>query len=386
MQQRIYLDYQASTPVDPRVLEAMTPYFQLRPGNPHSSEHSFGWEAAEAVESAASQVAGGLGVDPDEIVFTSGATEANNLAIVGAVCRASDKRRRIIVSAIEHKSVLATVDAVARRYGCEIDALPVDSEGRVVLDELEARLSDDVLLVSVMAVNNEIGSVQPIDTIAALAHEVGALVHTDGAQALTCSAFDCAVLDVDFASLSGHKVYGPKGVGALYVKRSQRGRLEPQLYGGGQQGGLRSGTLPVPLIVGFGRAIELLQGENADTERKRVRELRNAFVARLRELVPGAQVNGPDEIRRHPGNANIRFREVEGDVLVGNMQPTIGASTGSACNAGSIEPSHVLRAIGLSASEANSSVRFSIGRFSTQAELDQACELIGRAVTSLAAQ
>ncbi|GIK52595.1 MAG: cysteine desulfurase IscS [Planctomycetota bacterium] len=374
----IYMDYQASTPVDLRVIEAMTPYWHECPGNPHATDHAFGWTAAKAVEQACEQVASAIAADPDEIVFTSGATEANNLAILGVAARAPRGRRRIIVSAIEHKSVIAAAHAAAKLNDCKVNVVAVDKEGNVQPDALRQCLADDVLLVSVMAVNNEIGSIQPIADLAEITHSFGALFHTDATQALTAGSFDVQRVDADFASLSAHKLYGPKGIGALYIRRDLHRHVEPQVHGGGQQHGLRAGTLPVPLCVGFGAAIGLLR--NADEERQRVRELRDEFVRQLREALPALALNGPRVISRHPGNANLLFPRLDADVLLASLQPHVAASTGSACTSGTIEPSHVLRAIGLTDDEASSSIRFSIGRYTTLDEITHAAVKIAQAV------
>lgn len=379
---RIYLDYHASTPTDPRVIEAMAPYWTERPGNPHAIDHAHGWDASEAVERAASRVAAAINADADEIIFTSGATEANNLAILGVAARASGKRR-ILVSAVEHKSVLAAAHTAARRYGMDVELVAVDSEGAIRLDCLKSALADDVLLVSVMAVNNEVGTIQPLGAIARLANAAGALLHTDASQALTAGSLDVSSIGADLVSLSAHKLYGPKGIGALYIRRDVQRQVEPLVYGGGQQNGLRAGTLPVPLCVGFGEAVALVADDCAEGERGRVRALRDKLFAGLGRAAAGLRLNGPQVNSRHPGNANIMFPDMEADPLLAKLQPAIAASTGSACTSGTIEPSHVLRAIGLTETEANSSIRFSIGRFTTDNEIEQAITLISQAVLDL---
>lgn len=373
---RIYMDYQASTPIDPRVSEAMSPFFFCHPGNPHASDHSYGWEANAAVEKAAQRVADAISADADEIIFTSGATEANNLAILGLAARASLGRRRILVSAIEHKCVLAAAFATAKRFGCTMETVPVDSNGTLRLDVLKDRLKNDVLLVSVMAVNNEIGTIQPLAAVAALSHEVGALVHTDAVQALTTMNMDVRDLDVDMLSISSHKLYGPKGIGALYIRRNVQKCVEPIIYGGGQQNGLRSGTLPVPLCVGLGEATALVASEEANEERLRIRSLRDNFIERLLLLSPNIRINGVSGDLRHLGNANLCFGGINAHNLLGALQPSIAASTGSACTSGMPEPSHVLRAIGLSIDDANSSIRFSIGRFTSNDDIDESITVI----------
>jgi cysteine desulfurase len=370
------MDYQASTPVDPRVSSAMVPYLYEHPGNPHASDHSFGWEANAAVENAVGQIAVGIGADPDEVIFTSGATEANNLAILGAVARASSQRRRILVSSVEHKCVLAAAQVSSNRFGFAVEQLPVDVEGTVCLDQLRERLRDDVFLVSVMAVNNEIGTIQPIAEVSAMCHEVGALLHVDAVQALASGPLDVHQLEVELLSLSAHKIYGPKGIGALYIRRDAQRYIEPLIYGGGQQSGLRAGTLPVPLCVGFGEAVALMTDASATDEHLRIRDLRNRFLTGVRAIGKDIEVNGPTGLARHPGNANLRFPGVDAHGLLMALQPQLAAATGSACTSGVPEPSHVLRAIGLSIPQAMSSVRFGVGRFTTDGEIDQALAIL----------
>lgn len=369
---RIYMDYQASTPIDPRVSKAMAPYFFDQPGNPHSADHTFGWEANAAIEKAAQQIASAINADPDEIIFTSGATEANNLAILGAAARAPENRRRILVSAVEHKCVLAAARITAARFGFTIELIPVDHNGVVCLDVLEDRLDNNVLLVSVMAVNNEIGTIEPIAAVTAMCHDVGALVHTDAVQALAAGPLDTQHLDVEFLSLSAHKIYGPKGIGALYIRRDVQRQIEPLIYGGGQQNGIRAGTLPVPLCVGFGEAAALMTGKEASNEHVRLRRLRDQLIERICGLGNDIRLNGPTSDVRHPGNANLCFTGLYARDLLAALQPRIAASTASACVSGIPDVSHVLRAIGLSILEAEGSVRFSIGRFTTEADIDEA--------------
>ncbi len=363
--QTIYADYQATTPADPRVLAAMEPYWRDSFGNPHSSDHVMGWDAEGAVIDAAASIAALIGADASEIVFTSGATEANNLAILGLARRAPRGRRRILASAIEHKSVLAAARALEEREGFTVELIPVDHDGLVRSDELREQLSDDVLLVSMMAVNNEIGTVQNISDIAELSRAHNTLLHCDAAQA-PCGMDVCDLADfADLLSLSGHKIYGPKGIGALYVRHGLEHCLEPMIYGGEQQGGLRSGTVPVPLCVGMGCAAELITGEAGTEERQRIAQLRDTFINGL----PNVILNGPNGTTRHPGNVNVQFPGTNAQDLLASMQPMLAASTGSACASGIPEPSHVLRAIGLSTEEADSSVRFSFGRFSSTVDV-----------------
>jgi cysteine desulfurase len=378
---QIYLDNQASTPVDPRVLAAMMPYFFDAPGNPHSSEHAFGWAANAAVEAARSRLARVIGADDDEIVFTSGATESNNLAILGLAARAPSNRRRILTSAIEHKSVLSAARSAAERLGCVTDLLPVDSHGVVRLDSLKEKLADDVLLVSVMGINNEVGSTQPLREISGLCRKVGALFHSDGAQALAAGQIDVGGLGLDMLSLSAHKIYGPKGIGVLYISRERRKAIEPLIYGGGQQDGLRAGTLPVLLCIGFGEAASLMTCTGADDERNRIARLRDRFVEQLAGIHPGTRLVGAVGSHRHPGNANVLFPGVDAADLIGRLQPRVAASTGAACTSGITEPSHVLVAMGLSPQEAESCIRFSFGRFSTVDDVEVAVAAIAEALS-----
>ena len=381
----IYLDHQATTPLDSRVLAKMSPYFANSFGNPHSGDHAVGWQAAQAVEAAAQRVAGLIGADPDEIIFTSGATESNNLALLGLGRReAGGKRRRILVSTIEHKCVLAASRALGAQCGYEIELLPVDGAGRIDLIALEDTLAEDVLLVSIMAVNNEIGTIQDIRQVAEIIHKYGASFHCDAAQAPCAIDLAEAGSFCDLLSLSGHKIYGPKGVGALFVRRDLQERIEPVIYGGGQQQGLRSGTVAVPLCVGMSSAAELLSADMAREERDLMRSRRDRFVEGLMRLPWSIGVNGPDGVWRHPGNASVRFSGFTAHDILGALQPRIAASTGSACTSGIPEPSHVLRAIGLPDKEAESSIRFSVGRRTTETDVDEAVDVIADTLSRLA--
>ena len=377
----IYMDYQATTPTDPRVVEAMQPYWSARYGNPHSADHAFGWRADAAVETARGHIAALIGADPDEIVFTSGATEANNLAVLGIARASSSARRQIVVSAIEHKCVLAAARA-AIDEGFEVITIPVGADGIVDPCAVAAVVNERTALVSVMMVNNEIGTVQPLPEIAAICDKAGAIFHTDAAQALNALPIDAATLGADLISLSAHKAYGPKGMGALYVRRNLRVRPKPIIHGGGQEGGLRSGTLPTPLCVGFGEACRIL-GNERENEIERIRCLRDRFLSKLLETVPKLEVNG-HQTWRHPGNLNLLFPSVDAAMLLQNLYPTVAASTGSACTSGQPEPSHVLRAIGLSEHDAMSSVRFSIGRFTQGKEIDLAVNVLRLALERIA--
>lgn len=365
----VYLDNQSTTPCDPRVVAAMLPWFTERFGNPHSVEHVAGRLAEAAVEAARAEIAALIGGDPREIVLVSGATEANNLAIKGAVrfaLRQGDARRRVITLASEHPCVLESVrDLAAER--CEPVILPVGADGRVDADALKAALAVPTLLVSVMMANNETGVLQDIGALAALAHEAGALFHTDAAQAAGKEPVDVRALDIDLLSLSGHKIYGPKGIGALWVRRRPRVRLLPLFSGGGQERGLRSGTLPVPLIVGLGEACRLAALE-WEEEAARIAALRDQLLAALRRDVPGVTVNGSVQ-HRLAGNLNLVFPGVAAQTLI-NAVPDLCVSTGSACSSAAIAPSHVLRAMGLTVSQAASSLRLGLGRYTSPADIE----------------
>ncbi len=382
----IYLDHQATTPTDSRVLEAMSPYFTSAFGNPHSADHVVGWRSARAVEEAASVLALVVGADADEIVFTSGATEANNLALLGFARRSKEKlRRRILCSAIEHKSVLAAGKALHNLLGYQLELIPVDRNGHIILSDLISSLSDDVLLVSVMLVNNEIGTIQDIPRIAAATAQVGAVFHCDASQA-PCAIDDLHVIAprADLLSLSAHKMYGPQGIGALVIRRELQDQIEPLIYGGGQQNNLRSGTTPVALCVGMARAAELLGQPEAHQERARIKILRDKLINQLIELSWPVELNGCPT-NRHPGNASIRFVGLSAHEILGALQPYVAASTGSACTSGIPEPSHVLRAIGLTDAEADASIRFSLGRNTEAADIDEAVAHIARAISTLPA-
>lgn len=361
----------------------MKPWYEELCGNPHSSDHVLGWRAKEAIDIAAKHVAGLIGADPDEIVFTSGATEANNLALLGlAHCALQGNRRRILAGATEHKCVLAALRALEERYGFLIELIPVDACGFTDLNWLESRLGDDVLCVSVMAVNNEIGTIQDLAAIAAMIEKHGIIFHSDCAQAsLACDLSHLSAI-VDMVSLSAHKMYGPQGIGALYVRRELHNSLEPLIYGGGQQGNLRSGTLPTALCVGMGVAAKLVR-EEAATERQTTSRQRDAFVARLQNLSWTIAINGPMPSQRHPGNANLRFEGFDAHDILLALQPKLAASTGSACTSGMPESSHVLRSVGLSEKEARSSIRFSIGRFTEDTEVQEAATLLEEVLSDL---
>lgn len=373
----VYLDYQATTPIHPEVLSEMLPFLQDHFGNPHSRDHSIGWESSRAVEISLERLAAMIGADPDEIVFTSGATESNNLALLGICRRNADKRRnRVLLSSIEHKSVLAVGRALRSQLGLHVSLLPVDSHGRIIQDELTNLLGDDVLMVSVMSTNNEIGTIQDIREISQVVRSAGAILHSDAAQAPYAVDLGSITDWVDLLSISSHKMGGPKGLGVLYIRRELQDAIEPMIYGGGQQGGIRSGTIPVPLCVGMGKAAEICGSSEMTNERRRIAAYRDEFARALRNLPWDVEINGPELTNRHPGNLNLRFKGFSAHSILGALQPQVAASTGSACTSGVPEPSHVLKAIGLSDTEAESSIRFSIGRETTHRDLADATEYV----------
>lgn len=373
----VYLDYQATTPVDHRVVAAMLPFFTEAYGNPHSRSHAYGREAERAVEEARVRVASVIGARSREIVFTSGATESNNLAIKGAAEFRRGDRDHIVTCVTEHKCVLESCRALEGK-GFSVSYLPVGASGLVDLDHLAASITDRTCLVSIMAVNNEIGVIQPLAAIGALCHTRGALLHTDAAQAVGKIALDVDSLGIDLMSLSAHKVYGPKGIGALYVRRRPRTRLVAQMSGGGQERGLRSGTLPTPLCVGLGAACSLAETERPD-ESARLLRLRQRLLAAIAEAVPDAVLNG-DPVARLPGNLNIAFPGVNAEALMESM-PDVAISSGSACTSTAVEASYVLRALGLDTALAAGSVRIGLGRFTTEAEVEFAAQRIIATVT-----
>lgn len=379
----IYLDHQASTPVDKRVLTAMLPFCSDSFGNPHSADHILGWQANQAIGAATAQMASFLGCANDEIIFTSGATEANNQAILGTVIAAQgSERNRIIVSAIEHKCVLAAARAAHEIFGITVEYAPVDAYGRINLDWLNEKLDSDVLLVSVVSVNNEIGTIQDIQAIAEASHNVGALVHSDCAQALLATDMIGIVAHVDMLSLSGHKIYGPKGIGALFVERSIQNRVSPIIFGGGQQNNLRSGTVPTHLVVGIGQAVEILNGDMS-SEYNRLLSLRGHFISRFKKAGVEVILITPTDVPTHPANANVRFKGINAQDILQSIQPRVAASTGSACTSGIPEPSHVLRSIGLPEQEAAECIRFSMGRYTIETDIEQAVVIVADSVQQL---
>jgi cysteine desulfurase len=375
----LYFDYSATTPVDPRVAEKMIPYLTEHFGNPASRSHPYGWEAEAAVEEARSQVAALVGADPKEIVFTSGATESNNLAIKGAGhFYAATKGKHIITVRTEHKAVLDTVREMERQ-GFEATYLNVADTGLLDLDEFRAAIRPDTVLASVMAVNNEIGVIQDIEALGKICREKGVIFHVDAAQATGKMPIDLSKLPVDLMSFSAHKTYGPKGIGALYVRRKPRIRLEAQMHGGGHERGMRSGTLATHQIVGMGEAFRIAREEMA-TENERIRMLRDRLYAGLKDIEE-VHLNG-DMDQRVPHNLNVSFNFVEGESLIMAIKD-LAVSSGSACTSASLEPSYVLRALGRSDELAHSSIRFSIGRFTTEEEVDYAIKLLHEKIGKL---
>ena len=378
----IYLDNHATTRTDPRVVEAMLPFFTEVYGNAASISHRFGWEAGEAVERARQQVASAIGAEPKEIIFTSGATESDNLAIKGVALAMKRKGNHLVTSAAEHKAVLDTMKRLGRE-GWEVTVVPCDETGRVAVDSIAAVLCERTILVSIMAANNEVGTLNPIREIGRLCHDRGVIFHTDATQAIGKVALDVLADNVDLLSLSGHKMYGPKGIGALYVRRRDpQVRLVPQLDGGGHERGMRSGTPAVPLIVGLGAAAELAAREWPD-ESRRLLGLRECLHAGIVERVADVCLNGhPTE--RLPGNLNLSFAYLDGEALMMAMRD-VAVSSGAACTAANPEPSHVLLAMGLNEEMARASLRFGLGRFSTSEEIEFAINAVAGAVERLRA-
>ncbi|MEX1129640.1 MAG: IscS subfamily cysteine desulfurase [Vicinamibacterales bacterium] len=380
MTKPIYLDYHATTPLDPRALDVMLPYFTERFGNPASRQHAYGWEAQKAVDTARAQVAGLIGAVPGEVVFTSGASESNNLAIKGVAQCLRDQGRHLITAQTEHKSVLDTFKKLGTE-GWDVTFLGVDREGFIDLDELRAAITDRTVLVSVMAANNEIGTVQPLAEIGAVARERGVLFHTDAAQAVGKVPIDVHAMNVDLLSLTGHKYYGPKGVGALFIRRRKpRIELACQIDGGGHENGFRSGTLNVPGIVGLGAAAEICR-TGLDEERARLGALRDRLLDQLRAGIDHVQVNGPLGERRLSHNLHVSFPGVDGERLLMALGD-LAVSTGSACSSGSGAASHVLDAIGAT-SVPGASIRFGVGRMTTEQEIDTAAARVVKVVQSL---
>ncbi|EIN07097.1 cysteine desulfurase NFS1 [Punctularia strigosozonata HHB-11173 SS5] len=375
----IYLDMQATTPVDPRVLDAMLPYLTDQYGNPHSRTHAYGWEAEKGVEEARKNVADIIGADPKDIVFTSGATESNNMIIKGVARFHKEKKRHIITTQTEHKCVLDSCRKL-QEEGFEVTYLPVQRNGVIDLNELDAAIRPDTSLVSIMTVNNETGVIQPMKEIGQIVRKHrGVYLHTDAAQAVGKIPVDVNEMNVDLMSISGHKIYGPKGVGAAYVRRRPRVRLEPILSGGGQERGLRSGTLPTALIVGIGAAAKIARQEMA-RDHARISELSERLVNSINSQVEHVVRNG--DAKGYPGCVNLSFAYVEGESLLMALKD-VALSSGSACTSASLEPSYVLRALGAAEDMAHSSLRFGLGRFTTEAEVDYVVNKIVATVNKL---
>jgi cysteine desulfurase len=376
----IYLDYAATCPVDPRVVEVMLPYFSDAFGNAASRTHSFGWTAEEAVERARAEIANTMGADGKEVVWTSGATESNNLAIKGVAEYSSEQGNHIITLVTEHKAVLDTCKYL-ERHGCEVTYLPVDAQGLVTVEQIEQAMTDKTVLVTIMFANNETGVIQPVAEIGALCRKKKVLFHTDATQAFGKVPIDVEAMSIDLMSISAHKIYGPKGVGALYVRRRKpRVRLAPQIHGGGHERGNRSGTLNVPGIVGFGEAARLAREEMPE-ESKRIAGLRDHMRDRIMKEIEHTHLNGTRE-HMLPGHLNISFSYIEGESLLMALKD-VALSSGSACTSASLEPSYVLRAMGLDDELAHSSLRMTIGRFTTKEQLDFVVELLRRHVSRL---
>ncbi|HZZ29628.1 MAG TPA: cysteine desulfurase family protein [Pirellulales bacterium] len=395
----IYMDNHATTRVDPRVLEAMLPFFSEQFGNAGSTSHRYGWEAREAVAAARESIAESIGAQPREIVFTSGATESNNLALRGVTERARikkpDRPPHIISVMTEHKAILDPLEFLSQR-GCEITLLPVEQAGSsgaglISAEQVAAAMRENTVLVSVMLANNEIGVIQPLAEIGTVCRQRGILLHSDATQAVGKMPVHVDDLPVDLLSFSAHKIYGPKGIGALFVRRrTPLVKLEPQIFGGGQENGLRSGTANVPGIVGFARALQLCDQE-MPVEQPRQAALRNRLFSGLTEHLPNVVLNGPEldqpkinnNLVRLPGNLNVSFVFVEGEALLLDMQDRLAVSAGSACTSANPQPSHVLRALGLSEDAVRSSLRFGLGRFNTAANVEAAIEIVAGSVNRL---
>lgn len=382
---KIYFDFQSTTPVDPRVLDVMIPYFTTKYGNPHSRTHSFGWESELAVKEARKQVAELIGADESEIIFTSGATESNNLAIKGAAEWKAQNGTPIhlITTQIEHKCVLDSMRYMEEK-GAKITYLPVGKDGQIDVEEFKKSIKSDTVLVSVMAINNEIGTTQPIKEIGKICKERGILFHCDAAQAFGKIEIDVNEMNIDLMSISGHKIYGPKGVGALYVRKRPRVRLIPLFSGGGQERGLRSGTVPTPLVVGLGKAAEICKKE-MKKDFSWLEMLSQRFFSKIKEKIPDVIKNGSFQtspLKWFPGCLNLSFPHVEGEGLLMKLK-NVALSSGSACTSASLEPSYVLRALGNSDELAHSSIRFGLGRFTSICDVDKVAQQTVKAVNDL---
>ncbi|PRP81916.1 cysteine desulfurase, mitochondrial precursor [Planoprotostelium fungivorum] len=368
----IYLDMQATSPIDPRVLDNMMPYMTESYGNPHSNTHSYGWETHDVVEESRENIAKLIGADSKEVIFTSGATESNNIAIKGVARFYKSKKRHVITTVTEHKCVLDSCRALEQE-GFEVTYLPVQQNGLVDLELLKNTIRKDTVLVSIMAVNNEIGVIQPLEKIGTLCRENGVFFHTDAAQAVGKIPLDVNKMKIDLLSISGHKLYGPKGIGAIYVRRRPRVRIEAIQSGGGQERGIRSGTLPAALIAGLGSACQIAAQE-MERDTKHIKKLFDRLYNGIKAKIPEIYVNGDMEARYY-GNLNVSFAYIEGESLMMGLKD-VACSSGSACTSATLEPSYVLRALGVEEDVAHSSIRFGIGRFTTEKEIDYAIELL----------
>ncbi len=375
----VYLDYQASTPLDPRVREVMLPWFGEKFGNPHSNDHVHGWSAEEAVETARTEVASLIGARPREIIFTSGATEANNLAIKGVGRALRGKRDHVLTCVTEHKCVLESCHRLERE-GMRVTYLPVEQNGLLDLNRLEDALDEQTALVSIMAANNEIGVLQPMTDIAALCKKVGARLHSDAAQAVAKIPINVNKVGLDLLSISSHKIYGPMGIGALYIRQKPKVPIEPLMDGGGQERGLRSGTVPVPLTVGFGACCAIAAAE-LPKEAERLLQLRSRFLDRIKRALNDIHLHGDLE-QRIPGNLNLSFANIDAQDLMMRLS-RVSVSTGSACSTATVQASHVLQSLGVEQRLLHNAIRVGFGRFTTEAEVDFAVDEIARAVISL---
>jgi cysteine desulfurase len=377
----IFMDNHSTTPMDPRVLEAMLPYFVEKFGNSASRNHAFGWEAEEAVENARKQIAHLIHADSKEIIFTSGATESDNLAIKGVVEMYHEKGDHIITSSTEHRAVLDTCKALESKRGVKVTYLPVDKAGMVSPEDVRNAITEKTILITIMMANNEIGTINPIKDIGKVAKEKGILFHCDATQGVGKIPVDVQDMGIDLMSFSAHKLYGPKGIGALYVrKKAPRVRIAAQMDGGGHERGMRSGTLPVPMIVGFGKAVELCEQE-MPTESKRLSAMRDRLQTAITGKLEEVYLNG-HPTQRLPNNLNLSFAYVEGESLLMGLKE-IALSSGSACTSATLEPSYVLRALGVGSDLAHSSIRFGLGRFNTDEEVDYTAKRIIEVVTKL---
>lgn len=375
----VYLDYQASTPLDPRVREVMLPWFGEKFGNPHSNDHVHGWSAEEAVETARTEVASLIGARPREIIFTSGATEANNLAVKGVARALRGKRDHVLTCVTEHKCVLESCYRLERE-GTRVTYLPVEQNGLLDLNRLEDALDEQTALVSIMAANNEIGVLQPMTDIAALCKKVGARLHSDAAQAVAKIPINVNKIGLDLLSISSHKIYGPMGIGALYVRQKPKVPIEPLMDGGGQERGLRSGTVPAPLTVGFGACCAIAAAE-LPKEAERLLQLRSRFLDRIKRALNDIHLHGDLE-QRIPGNLNLSFANIDAQDLMMRLS-RVSVSTGSACSTATVQASHVLQSLGVEQRLLHNAIRVGFGRFTTEAEVDFAVDEIARAVISL---